>query len=251
MIHYIVAVWLGPRRVQPVNNPYAYLRHQLYFLKNSKSIDKTTFVVNHYDTELEKEIEPIIASFGVKASVIYRKNLGCSYAAFQEAIIQNLEYDYHFLIEDDCVPANANFLVPYLNEMKEDTIFSTVYATGDGAGLLSGKFAKEVYSKNGVVFKLCDSITYGDCEWNQLHFLDYLKEMGRVSTLKNHCYWYQWPNPLPDWLRGRPSHLQVGKLVIEAPKFNIASQNYSDKCFADSTCTIAPVSVWQTYHKLL
>ena len=250
MIHYIVAVWLGPRRVQPVNNPYAYLRHQLYFLKNSKSIDKTTFVVNHYDTELEKEIEPIIASFGVKANVIYRKNLGCSYAAFQEAIIQNLEYDYHFLIEDDCVPTDDNFLVPYLNEMREDAIFSTAMRAGtvEGNGLLSGKFAKKVYSKRGVVFKLCDSIEYGDCQWNQLHFLDYLKEMGRVSALKNHCYWYQWPNPLPGWLWGRPGHLQVGRLVIEAPKFNIAIPHWATK---HMKVMDVPISVWQTYHKLI
>lgn len=192
MIHYIVAVWLGPRRVQPVNNPYAYLKHQLYFLKNSKSIDKATFVVNHYDKELEKEIEPLIASFGVQASVIYRENSGCSYAAFQEGVVQNLEYDYHFLIEDDGKPTNENFLEPFLNEMKNNTIFVSNQPYSLGAGLLSGEFAKKMYSERNVLFKLLDSTSYQDCEWNQEHFLDYLKEVGEVTNIKNCSHWYQW-----------------------------------------------------------
>ena len=249
MIHYIVALWLGPRRVQPVNNPYAYLRHQLYFLKNSKSIDKATFVVNHYDTELEKQIEPIIASFGVKANVIYRKNLGCSWGAFQEGVIQNLEndYDYHFLIEDDYKPTDDNFLLPYLNEMREDTVYSNVIGTLTSLtiGLLSNKWAKKMYSERGILFNLRHSTSYKDCEWNQDHFLDHLKEIGKIARLKNSC-WYQWHCPFPVWIHGKPGYISAGPIMMESDKFKITRFPWME-----GKCIIAPVSVWQTYHKLL
>lgn len=200
-INYIVTVYLGPRRskvmklVRQLNILYHVERH-LEAIKtlNSGNIDRITFVINDYDEESTKMAVELIGNteLPIDKKVIVRENTGFSYAAWECALLDSLDggFDYAFLIEDDYVPINADFIRIFLNERKNDTFAFICQLWRNGhASISNGLFAysaieklyskrKELLDTNKSIFKLHLGTTYDAAIFNQVHYLDYLKEIG-------------------------------------------------------------------------
>lgn len=196
-IHYVICAYLGPRRNTQNSDPFCHLKQHLKFLKkNQSNIYKCTIVCNRYDLSLDKEIPKIIKNYRMPIimDLIYRENTGGSYAAWQEAVIKNITLDYHFLIEDDYVPATTNFLHPFLQLMDHNTAYVCQFyaeVSGNQAhpaisnGLLSGSLTQKIYQKYQTIFRLLDpnkiwenATNYNKLEWNQVHYLDHFSKEG-------------------------------------------------------------------------
>ena len=127
-IHYVVAVFLGPRRrSQPQCEPFYFVKKHLKFLQMS-SFKQVTFVCNNYKPEFDDSLPIIVheAKLPMPANVILRNNIDCSYGAWEHAIIQNIdkELDYHFLIEDDFIPTYQNFINHFIQKMKPNAAYT-------------------------------------------------------------------------------------------------------------------------------
>lgn len=206
-IHYVVAVYLGPRRLKSVQDPFCHLKKQLKFLHNWNGISKATLVCNKYDPALDKEIPKLIKFYKmpIAMDLIYRENEGGSYAAWETAVIKNLDnnLDYHFLIEDDYVPTTNKFLQPFINTMSQDTAYVCQHANfwehkyhaAISNGLLSHKLSQNIFQKHKRLFNLTQNGKgYIAFEKNQMNFLDYytengylLKDVSHLCRVPHHC----------------------------------------------------------------
>jgi len=216
-IHYVIATYLGPRRIDPMpHDPLCHVKLHLKFLKKYPNVvHKSTIVCNQYDPILEEQL--ITLTQNTNTELILRENKGCSYAAWEQAVIQNLfqNFDYHFLIEDDYIPLDQNFLQPYLYKSGPNIAYTCSLAknfptqrhAGISNGLLSNQLAEEIYKNNHALFHLKTKNTpelqkrfknthkeYGICEYNQVFFLDpftnegyKINHVADVSKIYNQC----------------------------------------------------------------
>lgn len=202
MIHYIVAFYNGPRRNK--NNFQANLKLQIKAVQQFSSITKATFVLNQYQNETIQVPDNI--------QIIIRPNLNCSYGAWHHAILQHIHENYDFfLTEDDYVPTDNDFTKPYYQQMNDNAYvcgfirYDPVQHAAIPNGLLNHKKAQIAYKEYGNVFKLTDGTDYNSCEYNQLHFLEYLKN---YSDIVNQCLLPHefYPNILRFSRIGQPHH---------------------------------------------
>lgn len=213
-IHYVVAVYLGPRRLNHGLDPFHFTRQHLKFLQNS-NCTQVTFVCNQYEYQYDKWLPIIVheANLPMPANVVFRNNIDCSYGAWEYAVIQqiNQNFDYHFLIEDDFIPTNQNFAHHFIQKMKPNVaytcskLFLHPLHPAVSNGLLSHQIAQKMFQEKRKIFKLNHAVgtskpivvgirgvpwplpnhrriqrglDYSACERNQMHFLDFFKEKG-------------------------------------------------------------------------
>lgn len=209
-VNYIVANYIGPLRTyahyQDLFNkdPLCFFRKHLDFLQTVHNPDQisTTFVFND-------DIDPVIKRqlddyYPYKFEVLYRKNSGFSYGIWNDTIIKHLNiYDYFFLIEDDYIPVDKNFIEPF----RERCVGNTAFVCGlveeaslerfpghvsesDGRfpfpsisnGLLSAAACREVFNKHGTVFKINYRSDYQSAYTNQIQFCKHFTDMGYGIT---------------------------------------------------------------------
>ncbi len=197
MITYIVSVYLGPRKSKLSNrywdtDIYYFVRKHLEFLNTAKltNIGKVIFVVNHYNTIIDSGLNAIIAEYTFKhpVDVVFRKNQGFSYAAWNDIIKREIcnsfnELDYFFLIEDDYVPIDTsifNKLIDVYVTDDKNGYLCQVYMKDVASvsnGMISYKVAKAIYENHGTVFNV-KNITgdYNEGVWNQMHFTHFITE---------------------------------------------------------------------------
>lgn len=200
-IHYIVAFYLGDRGTASVNNlliadRYYLIKKHLSALKSLElpAITKITFVVSHYNTEIDNYVPKIIEEEAgdLKIDLRFRKNEGYSYAAWNDVINEdlsnNVETDYYFLFEDDYVPNIDYFYQPYVDEVTSDKIgyvcqrYIENHASAS-IGLLSYEAALKNFNKNGSVFDiLSNDESYSGAIDNQVHYLDSIKKLGYLCV---------------------------------------------------------------------
>lgn len=193
-VHYVVAFYLGDRLTQSCNSlikadRYHYVKTHIERLNrlNLPSITKATFVISEYNTEIDAGVQEIVdqSNSVIPISVLYRKNWGGSYGAWNEAITKELEggYDYHFLIEDDYVPACDEFYQPFIDKFKDNTAYVCQWWNDGHAaisnGMFSNKVAIEIQKKKKQIF----NIDLKRNDWhgfvqNQVTFLQNAKDLG-------------------------------------------------------------------------
>ena len=192
--NYIVVGFLGKRRMSHGIKPEEHFRIHLEKLRRLNApLDRVTIVVNADEPDEIIRAAKVIGPFKdyyTELKVLIRHNVGHSYGGWNDAInacIKNgEEFDRYFLIEDDYVPVVADFVEPFQKAWRDDTGYvcqkvseghGQVHA-GASSGLILNTVAKESYAKNGSVFSVRPSAKYIEGEWNQVHFLDYITDMG-------------------------------------------------------------------------
>lgn len=208
-IHYVICCYLGPRRNKQISDPFCHVKQHIKFLNKNK-FDKCTLVCNQSITHLDNQLPKIIKSCQTPFELIYRENTGGSYAAWEQAVIKNLnQFDYHFLIEDDYIPVSPYFLQPFLQTFTENIayvcqLFQATENVANGKkhpaisnGLLSDQASQNVYKQYGKLFNLLDFQkhklpNYNKIEINQVNFMDYYLIKGyEIKGIQHLC---QQPN---------------------------------------------------------
>lgn len=193
MINYVIACNFGRRRWNVTDDNSRLLAYHLETLSNfMDGISKVTVVLNFDSLADVARANKIISWYkDMPIKFIYRKNIGYSYAAWEEAIIDGLEdkdIEYYMLMEDDYVPAKSNFYQPYVDKLLSDKRIGYVCSlvsieirprhAGMSGGLLRKSYAKEIFKKTGKVFSISDKESYIGAELSQIHFLDNMEENG-------------------------------------------------------------------------
>lgn len=190
-IHYIVSIYTGKRPSKYINSilerdPYHFVKKHLECFKqyDLKDISKVTFVVNVSNELIDKKIDKVVKAtpIGKPVQVVYRENLGLSYAGWNEVIKKSLDagedYDYFFLIEDDYIPAIDKFYQFFADKFDDKTFFVAQkhnmenYAIISN-GMLSANIAKKVYQDFGNPLSVQTSTeSYDGGVQNQINFLN-------------------------------------------------------------------------------
>ena len=205
---YIVSLYFGERRVEAAE----YKRDKLFYLRKhteqlsklKHSCSKIVFVINQvslHKKEVAKTFRAVklIRDFEVKhpdkkVYILVRKNLGMSYAAWDEALKRRCkDVDYAFLIEDDYCPVSNNFdekFLHYFTKNKKLAYVCQLWLRGFNkwqcefpqsmnlhAAMSNGLLSVGAYFSSGG-FKIHYGTGYLEGERNQRHFLDPLKDRG-------------------------------------------------------------------------
>jgi hypothetical protein len=200
-INYIVACYLGTRRVNTVSDPVMLVQaHLEYLQKHEVALDRVTLVLNSDEHEEERRFLDLVRKYRpyyTDLRVILRENTGLSYAAWEQAVNSCIENDegftHYFLMEDDYVPARPDFVEIYKDSMEEgcgyvsmaisnQKVFKGKIHAGMCVGLLRGEAAEEAYEKWGTAIRSYKSESkdqYGIKSLSaQADFLDFIDERG-------------------------------------------------------------------------
>lgn len=201
-INYIVVMYIGKRGVT-VEGELGYLQYEekfktdpLFFAKkhrdflskceNSK-ITKASFVFNDDISEDIKRmaIEEIKLS-NMDYEVIFRKNNGYSYGAWNDVILKNInDYDYFFMIEDDTIPLETNFYEYFVECCTLETPIVATYVNpnppvhaASSNSIVRADVCREILNKTGKLFFVNNSNALPDAWDTQTYFFKYFTENG-------------------------------------------------------------------------
>lgn len=204
-INYIVAVWLGDRRLKTVSDPEVFLHRHLSFLRDNKiAVDRVTIALAAETPEQVKKARDILRQYRpyyTELRLVVRDNYGLSYGGWNDIVNQCIENDegftHYFLLEDDYVPTHPEFLDLYLSKMTDGVgyvcqklshaalsgLFGTQVHAGISCGLLSGEAAEKAYEEYGTSLCIIPTENY---DWYsvqmQVHFLDFISKSGYKIT---------------------------------------------------------------------
>jgi len=200
-INYIICMFIGKRRNRSIASVEMVQMQLDYLQDNNIPLTKVTVVCNldeaeHYQIILGN-MKKFINDYYTELEFIPRLNQGFSYRAWSEAINRELEsnndYDYYFLIEDDCLPARKDFIDVFLEPMKGKVCYvcqrlsvSGPKHAGMSSGILCGKASRKVYDKMGSVLRTTAGLTYASAQHDQRYFLENLIDMGYELTDCSH-----------------------------------------------------------------
>lgn len=206
-IHYVVAFYLGDRETKSCDillkkDRYHYVKKHIENLNKYKldDITEATFVIIRYDKDIDEGVKKIIEDYPCKIPIklLYRKNGGGSYTAWDAAIqsVLDKDYDYHFLIEDDYVPVADYFYKPFVERFTPNTAYICQFWIDNHAsvsnGLFSGKVAKDLKKKFGTIFDCVNNRDdWGGQVLNQVNFLNFAKQAGYTfGDVSKYCHPY-------------------------------------------------------------
>lgn len=192
-INYIVNFYGGERRqhVKSKTSPLGlYLDKHIDFLStNPKHVTGFTFIFNISDNpdepKLIDETYERIKKLSIPGRITIRKNKGMSYEAWEEEIINSHRlYTHCFMIEDDYIPVQSDFLDYFLQKCVDDVSYvASYYATAKQSeihaavanGLLKTDSVYDIVVKNKSLFKLTRAEdVYKAASVDQIKFLDYI-----------------------------------------------------------------------------
>jgi hypothetical protein len=166
-------------------------------------VDKVSVVINADTPEQVAEARAVVAEYQpyyTTLKLYARRNVGHSYGGWADTIDNCIwsgeHYDYFFLVEDDYIPARADFLQVFTSSMDEGVGYicqkvetrTAKRHAGMSAGLLPWEPARKAYSKNSSAFKIVPSINYFEAEINQIHFLDNITDLQyRIVDVSDKC----------------------------------------------------------------
>lgn len=184
-VNYIVALYGGARRSHPKGTPLLkFVKAHLEYLEvPSRHITHATFVFNKSGTSEEKTTLKYLRSleFTLPILVIVRDNKGGSYGAWGEGVSKtHKKFSHSFLIEDDYVPSQKEFISYFLEKSKEGVSYvASLYREKHAAisnGLLENQHIPQILKKHNAIFNIRDlsNLTYPYLCQNQRTFLNYL-----------------------------------------------------------------------------
>lgn len=166
----------------------------------SMNIDRVTLVINADTGEEVQRFLKAVRSykpFTHEVKVMVRPNIGFSYGGWASAVNACIENDegftHYFLIEDDYVPCEPNFIDVFNSKMIDGIgyvcqklshegwkqLFGIQTHAGASCGLLLGEAAEKAYEKYGSALMAVDANEYNDALLqSQVHFLDFVTELG-------------------------------------------------------------------------
>jgi hypothetical protein len=193
-INYIPVFYFGTRRTNNPKDKYYFLKKHLDFLQELEedSPIEATLVFNVSSSTDEPEANEIISHYNFKIpfETTFRENSGYSYAGWNHALRLNIphNYDYSFLIEDDYIPSNKNFYLPFIEQIEDDTSFvcTKMYLEPLHAaisnGLIHGKSVKKVFEAHNRVLDITPGDSYSSGEQSQVKFLSLFQALGLKLT---------------------------------------------------------------------
>lgn len=201
-INYVIACFLGKRRLESVSDPRMFIRRHLDFLRDNEvgGVGRVTVVLN---TDVSEEIEQMrdvlreYRPYYVDLVLITRENMGFSYAAWAHAVNQSVQneeaFTHYFLVEDDYGPGCPEFLEMFASKMTDkvgyvaqklsyrslDELFNTPEHPAICCGLLSAEAARSAHEKYGSAILTIDTNKYDyDSLLLQVRFVDYIQGVG-------------------------------------------------------------------------
>jgi GNAT superfamily N-acetyltransferase len=216
---YIVSFYLRERRSfnyseNTQKDKFFLLKRHLKFLEENtlKGLNQVYFVFNidyveRFDQNLVKEITN---KYDVNVNLIFRENKGLSYGAWNHTLIENLkakrQAKYTFLCEDDYIPTNSNFALPFLKKFQEKPnigyVAQLVLGIGHdntrhaaiSNGFIDCELAQKIYETHNKLFAIKDlspreNNPYNTGVHNQVHFLDnFTKENYTIEDIsEDYC----------------------------------------------------------------
>ena len=187
MVNYIVALYLGKRRNGMVQecmdlDPFYLLKSHMLAIHKYKmdGIHKVTFVLNPSENkEAEDQVDDV---FKIYASLCSRDgiefellknpdNKHISYGAWHFGVVNGLSDErtkQFFLLEDDYIPCQDNFHMPYIDKSSPDVCYVCQLCTPPSPqpksihsgrvaitnGLLNADASRHVFEKHGRCFML-------------------------------------------------------------------------------------------------
>lgn len=202
-INYIISNFLGTRRFCPSLNkdPLFYIKKQCDFFKNNTipNVEMVSFVLSKCDIENRDQLFIDFINtikLPVKHELIVRENRGFSYGAWQEVVMKNINYDFHFLIEDDYLPICNNFIDYFKTQLDEETIFICQVYICEHCSMSNGFLNSKIIRKeinninpkmplNAVVDNECNYVTGIN---NQILFLKNFTDLNyKIKDLTKKC----------------------------------------------------------------
>lgn len=203
-VNYIVANYIGENRYHnyyterfKLDPLYFFKKHLDFFSKTHLSFITPTFVFND---DIDDNLKLKILKLAKEYEVVFRKNAGFSYGAWEEVIEKNLnKYDYFFLIEDDYIPAQSDFIEHHLRKINSEVAVVCArisyssefgYVNNDqkgtldfpypaiSNGLITAEACRLAKKTFGKVFCLNYFNDYNNAHANQLFYCLYFFKLG-------------------------------------------------------------------------
>lgn len=201
-INYIVAIYIGKRGITHEGD-LGYIQYHekfkvdpLFFAKihrdflsscqNSK-ITKASFVFNDdISDDIKKMALEEIKLTNMDYEIIFRKNNGYSYGAWNDTILKNInDYDYFFMIEDDCIPLETDFYEYFIECCTLETPIVATYVNpnppihaASSNSIVRADVCREILNKTGKLFFVNNSNSLPDAWDTQTYFFKYFMENG-------------------------------------------------------------------------
>lgn len=153
--NYIIAFYGGSRRHYGKYSPIQkFLDKHIEFLKASpKGITHATFVFNESDHPEEESILLNLQDLvlPIPYDVATRGNSGLSYGAWGDVIQKTKDkFTYSFLIEDDYIPVQSDFLDFFKSKITEKSVFISSLFRDDHAAIANGLFINKLANSDNV-----------------------------------------------------------------------------------------------------
>ena len=193
-INYIVAFYFGKRRAYNPNNKLFFLEKQLKFvssLTEESNIKQATFVVNFTEDITFEEVQEKVDSTQsiVPIKLFFRENTGISYSAWNKGLEKSLDqgFDYHFINEDDYLPAYPEFYVPFVNKIRDNIAYVCLVMGGypRHPAVCMGIFTEESIKKISEQFdyileypRPSEGYVYEAAIYAQVHLVDHILAVG-------------------------------------------------------------------------
>lgn len=203
-VNYIAAFYIGDNRTSQYYqkafyaDPLYFFRRHLRLIDRLDNITRYSFVINDDISDVLKS-EIISLASNKNLDIFFRENSGYSYGAWNDVILHNLkDYDYFFLIEDDYLPADKNFVFPFVNKLKNNVCYvcslaveisnenNYMVTAQEGKfkhpsisnGMISAAACRQVVKNYNSLFRIKPGKVIDDGYWNQIYFLKNFTDLG-------------------------------------------------------------------------
>ena len=199
--NYIISAYFGTRLTYPNLSGEKLLdTHLEFFNKNYIAfLNRIIIILNIEKSDDIKKLQIIKEKYQkLPITYIVKGNIGGSYYNYELGILNSLSLDtninYAFVIEDDYMPFDTEFYLPFINKLKEgNNVFVCQklinYPKGKiHAGVSNGMFdlnkVREYYKKNDKILNVdIQSNDYLTFVKNQRNFLDYLSDEYEIADI--------------------------------------------------------------------
>lgn len=192
-VNYIVTFYCGKRRMYNSETPCIdFANSHINFInENMPNIGLVSFVISKCNCPIDSSLITFIEkqNKNFNYEVIVRENKGISYGGFYETIKKNHQnFEYSFIIEDDYIPVQENFINFFQQKMDTNTVYvCSLYRNKHASicnGLISNKLASTDFSlmEGNINFK--ENLDYNTANSNQRYFMvNYEKVNLKISDI--------------------------------------------------------------------